>query len=134
MKIRDKLAETHAAIDRIHTIRTQVRDWLTRIDDETVTNAGRALLDKLAGVEETLAQPKASDPRQFPSGLNDKLAALPGMISNSDTRPPKQYYEVFDKLSGEVDQQRAALDGIVDAEVRAFNALISGMQTDAVIL
>ena len=134
LKIRDKLAETHAAIDRIHTIRTQVRDWLTRIDDETVTNAGRALLDKLAGVEETLAQPKASDPRQFPSGLNDKLAALPGMISNSDTRPPKQYYEVFDKLSGEVDQQRAALDGIVDAEVRAFNALISGMQTDAVIL
>ena len=60
-----------------------------------------------------LTQPKANDPRQFPNGLNDKLAVLAPMIANADTRPPKQYYEVFEKLSGEIDEQIARLQEIV---------------------
>ncbi len=134
LKIRDKITATHAAVDRIHSIRAQVNDWAMRLDDQDVKDAAQALLDKLAPVEETLAQPKASDPRQFPSGLNDKLAALPGMISNADTRPPKQYYEVFEKLSGEVDEQVAALDQIVAKDVKEFNSLVAGRKVDAVVV
>lgn len=134
LKIRDKISATHAAVDRIHSIREQARYWSARVEDRDVQDAAKALLDQLARVEVALAQPKATDPRQFPNGLNDKLAALPGMISNADTRPPKQYYDVFEKLSGEVDAQVAALDEIIETDVKALNALIAGKEVDAIDL
>ena len=126
IKIRDKINETHAAVDRIHSIRGQVRQATSRIDDDAAITAGEQIIEKLAPIEEALAQPRSTDPRQFPNGLNDKLAALPGMISNADTRPPKQYYEVFEKLSDEVDEQLEALNAVIDSDIAKFNEMLAG--------
>ncbi|MCC6935238.1 MAG: hypothetical protein IT333_01885 [Thermomicrobiales bacterium] len=126
IKIRDKINETHAAVDRIHSIRGQVRQATSRIDDDAAITAGEQIIEKLAPIEEALAQPRSTDPRQFPNGLNDKLAALPGMISNADTRPPKQYYEVFEKLSDEVDEQLEALNAVIDSDIANFNEMLAG--------
>ncbi|MCO5175739.1 MAG: glycosyl hydrolase [Thermomicrobiales bacterium] len=126
IKIRDKINETHAAVDRIHSIRGQVRQATSRVADDAASAAGEQILERLAPIEESLAQPRATDPRQFPNGLNDKLAALPGMISNADTRPPKQYYDVYEKLSVEVDEQLKALNDVIDSDVATFNQMLAG--------
>jgi photosystem II stability/assembly factor-like uncharacterized protein len=124
LRIRDKMSETHAAIDRVRGVRDQANAWAKRIDTQDVKDAAAALTTKLGEIEEALIQPKATDPRMFPSGLSEKLAALPGMISNADTRPAAQYTEVFDKLSGEIDAQLARLKEVIDKDVKEFNTVV----------
>jgi hypothetical protein len=121
LQVRDKLSETHKAVNTIRRIKGQLDTWSKLADDEQLKEQATSLRDKLVAIEEVLIQPKAGDPRQFPNGLNDKLAVLPGMISNADTRPAKQYYEVFEKLSSEVEEQLSKLEDVISKDVRAFN-------------
>ncbi|HEX5166606.1 MAG TPA: glycosyl hydrolase, partial [Thermomicrobiales bacterium] len=132
MQIRDKQSETHVAITTIRTIKEQLDGWSARATDAGQKEQATALRDKLVAIEEVLVQPKASDPRQFPNGLNDKLAALPGMISNADTRPANQYTEVFKKLSGEVDEQLSKLKDVLSKDVKAFNDAVRSADVVAV--
>ncbi len=132
MQIRDKLSETHKAVNTIRSAKEQLDAWAKRNSDAGLKEQATSLRDKLVAIEEVLIQPKASDPRQFPNGLNDKLAALPGMISNADTRPAKQYYEVFEKLSGEVDEQLAKLEDVLGTDVKAFNDAVKNADVVAV--
>jgi photosystem II stability/assembly factor-like uncharacterized protein len=120
-RIREQTTKTNQAINRVRTIRSQVDDWSKRVDDQAVRDAGAALKSRLDEIEVALIQPDASSPLMKPSGLVEKLVTLPGMISTSDTRPAQQYYEVVDKLTGEIDEQIAALDAVVANEVKAFN-------------
>ena len=124
LQIRDKVSQSHATINRLRAIRTQAEDWGKRSDSQDVKAASRALAGKLSEIEEFLTQPKSNDPRQFPNGLADKLAVLAPMIANADVRPPKQYYQVFEKLSGEIDEQIARLQEIVDRDVKEFNETV----------
>ncbi len=132
LQIRDKLTDTHAAVNRIRSIKEQLDGWKKRASDDGLKNQAAALREKLVAIEEVLIQPKASDPRQFPNGLNDKLSVLPGMISNADTRPATQYYEVFNKLSGEVDEQLSALEDVLGKDVKAFNDAVRNADVVAV--
>jgi hypothetical protein len=121
LHVRDKLSETHKAVNTIRRIKGQLDTWSKLAEDEQLKEQSKSLRDKLVAIEETLIQPKAGDPRQFPNGLNDKLSVLPGMISNADTRPAKQYEEVFKKLSSEVDEQLSKLEDVISKDVKAFN-------------
>jgi hypothetical protein len=132
MQIREKLSETHKAVNTIRDIKAQLDGWTKRSDDGGLKDQATTLRDKLVAIEEVLIQPKASDPRQFPNGLNDKLAALPGMIQNADVRPPKQYYDVFEKLSGEVDEQLGKLEDVLGKDVKAFNEAVKKADVVAV--
>ena len=122
LQIRDKQSETHAAVNQLRGARDQARAWGKRTQDDDLKAAAAALDAKLLAIEEVLAQPKANSPRMFPSGLNEKLAALPGMISNADTRPATQYYAVFKKLSAEIDEQLKLMQAAFKNDVQAFNA------------
>jgi photosystem II stability/assembly factor-like uncharacterized protein len=121
MQIREQTSKTNQAINRVRTIRAQVEDWSKRVDDQGVRDSAATLKGKLDEIETALIQPDAGSPLMKPSGLVEKLVTLPGMISTSDTRPAQQYYEVFEKLTGEIDEQIAALDAVIANEVKAFN-------------
>ena len=132
LKIRDTLSETHAAVNRVRGAQEQLKLW-AKSENEAVKTAAQALATKLAAVEETLVQPKGNSPRMFPSGLNEKLAALPGMISNADTRPATQYYEVYDKLAGEIDAALAQVATALDTDVQAFNETVQRAGVAAIV-
>jgi photosystem II stability/assembly factor-like uncharacterized protein len=125
LQIRDKQSETHAMVNQLRAAREQARAWGKRTQDADLKAAAAALDAKLLKIETELAQPQANSPRMFPNGLNEKLAALPGMISNADTRPAKQYYDVFKKLSGEIDEQIKLANEAFKTDVQAFNAQAS---------
>ncbi len=125
LKLRDTLSETHDAVNRLRDLREQVRGWTERVDDEEVKNAGDAIVEKLNEVELEFIQPKAGSPLQPPSKLNDKLAALAGMISNADTRPTAQSTEVFDKLSGQLDGAIERLDTVTGHDIASFNRMLT---------
>ena len=132
-RLRDTISETHDAINHIRTVRDQVDGWATRADKAEVTEAAEALKEKLSAIERELIQPEAANPRAFPSGINDKLTALSGMIANSDTRPNRQSREVSDKLQGEVNQALNRLQDLFEVDLARFNQQLARIGVPAVV-
>ena len=141
LKIRDKLSETHNAIIQIRDVRKQVEDLLKRVAGQpnfkVVNDAGTALNKKLTEVEEALYQTKnqsSQDPLNFPIRLNNKLAALQGVVSRSETPPNEQSLAVYNELSGEIDAQLQKLAQIMKTDVPAFNQLVRDASIPAVVV
>ena len=141
LKIRDKLSETHNAIIQIRDVRKQVDDLLKRIKDQpnasSIIDVGATLNKNLTSIEEALYQTKnqsSQDPLNFPVRLNNKLAALGGVVGRSETPPTDQAYAVYDVLVVQIDAELQKLAGIMKSDVPAFNKLVSNQNIPAVIV
>ncbi|HEY8185560.1 MAG TPA: hypothetical protein VIF64_05805 [Pyrinomonadaceae bacterium] len=139
LKIRDKVSETHNAIVQIRDVRKQVDDLLKRVAGQpsfkVINDAATSLKKNLAGVEESLYQTKnqsSQDPLNYPIRLNNKLAALAGVVSSADTAPTEQSYAVYDELVVQIDAQLARLAQILKTDVPAFNQLVRDQNIPAV--
>jgi hypothetical protein len=66
------------------------------------------------------------DPLNFPIKINNKLAALQGVIESAQSRPTDQSVEVFSELSARLDEQVKRFDALVAGELASFNRLLVG--------
>ncbi|HEU5422974.1 MAG TPA: glycosyl hydrolase [Nitrolancea sp.] len=138
LKIGDKLSQTHAAINEIRELRQQAESWQTRAEraeqGKPVAEAAKELTEKLTAIEEELIQVKSKameDPLNYPIKLNNKLAALAGIVDSADAAPTKQSYEVFDHLARGVDTLLDQLSALRENQVQRFNALVHQTQLPA---
>jgi len=139
LKIRDKLTETHNAIIQIRDVKKQIDDLTKRVGAQSrpIVDAGNALTRKLTEVEEALYQTKnqsSQDPLNFPIRLNNKLAALLGVVARSETPPNDQSFEVYNELSGQIDAQLQKLSQIMKTDVPAFNQLVKEQNIPAIVV
>ena len=141
LKIRDKLSETHNAIIQIREVRRQVEDLLKRVTGQpnfkVVNDAGTALNKNLTAVEEALYQTKNQsnqDPLNYPIRLNNKLAALAGVVGSAEAAPTAQSYAVYDELVTQIDAELQKLAQIMRTEVPAFNQLVREQNIPAVVV
>jgi photosystem II stability/assembly factor-like uncharacterized protein len=139
LKIRDKVTETHNAIIQIRDVRKQVDDLLKRVAGQpgykAINDAATVLKKNMTDVEETLYQTKnrsSQDPLNFPIRLNNKLAALAGVVQSADAAPTDQSYVVYDELVAQIDAQLAKLAAIMKTDVPAFNQLVRDQNVPAV--
>ena len=141
LKIRDKLTETHNAIIQIRDVRKQVEDLLKRVAGQpnfkVVNDAGTALNKNLTTIEEALYQTKnqsSQDPLNYPIRLNNKLAALAGVVGGAESAPTAQSYAVYDELVAQIDVQLQKLAQIMRTDVPAFNQLVRDQNIPAVVV
>lgn len=141
LKIRDKLTETHNAIIQIREVRKQVEDLLKRVTGQPgfkiVNDAGTALNKNLTMIEETLYQTKNQsnqDPLNYPIRLNNKLAALGGVVGSAEAAPNAQSYAVYDEVVTQIDAQLQKLAQIMRTELPAFNQLVREQNIPAVVV
>jgi len=141
LKIRDKLNETHNAIIEIRDVRKQIDDLAKRVagqpNAKPINEAGMALNKKLTAIEEALYQTKnqsSQDPLNFPIRLNNKLAALGGVVSGSESSPNDQSFAVYDELAAQIDAQLQMLAQIVKTDVPAFNQLVRDQNIPAIVV
>ena len=141
LKIRDKLTETHNAIIQIRDVRKQVEDLLKRVAGQpgfkAVNDAGTALNKNLTAIEETLYQTKnqsSQDPLNFPIQLNNKLAALGGVVGSAEAAPTAQSYAVYDELVTQIDAELQKLAQLMRTDVPAFNQLVRDQNIPAVVV
>jgi len=141
LKIRDKLTETNNAVIQIRDVKKQIDDLVKRIAGQAnakpIIDAGSTLTKKLTSVEEVLYQTKnqsSQDPLNFPIRLNNKLAALAGVVSRSETPPNDQSYAVYDELAGAIDTQLQTLSQIMKSDVPAFNQLVRDQSIPAIVI
>ncbi|HMJ26772.1 MAG TPA: hypothetical protein VK475_13125, partial [Pyrinomonadaceae bacterium] len=138
LKIRDKLNETHNAIIQIRDVKKQIDDLVKRVGGPgTIADSGKSLIRKLTDVEEALYQTKnqsSQDPLNFPIRLNNKLAALAGVVSQSENAPNEQSYAVYEELVAEINVQLAKLAQILKTDVPAFNQMVRDANIPAVVV
>jgi hypothetical protein len=139
LKIRDKVTESHNAILQIRDVRKQVDDLLKRLAGQpsykVINDAATALKKNLASVEESLYQTKnqsSQDPLNYPIRLNNKLAALAGVVQSADAAPTDQSYAVYEEIVVQIDAQLAKLSQIMKTDVPAFNQLVRDQNIPAV--
>jgi hypothetical protein len=75
----------------------------------------------------------SQDPLNYPIRLNNKLAALQGVVEGGDGRPTEQSYTVFKELSSRLDAELAKLDAVLKAELPAFNKEIAAKKLKPVL-
>ncbi|MBI3330004.1 MAG: glycosyl hydrolase [Nitrospinae bacterium] len=131
IRIRDKLSETHDAINRIRNLRQQVEEWVRRAEGQSetrsVADAATALTAKLSAIEEELIQGRArvqQDQLNLPTRLNAKLAGLTSVVASADAVPTQQAYDVFRDLSARINQQLGQLQDLIETDVAMVNNLI----------
>jgi len=141
LKIRDKLTETNNAIVQIRDVRKQIEDLLKRLNGQptfkTVNDAGTVLNKNLTEVEEALYQTKnqsSQDPLNYPIRLNNKLAALGGVVGGAEAAPTAQSYVVYDEVVGQIDSQLQKFAQLMKKDVPAFNQLVRDQNIPAVVV
>jgi hypothetical protein len=136
-QILDKLSAVNQAVIDIREIRKQLDEYTSRVKDPKVVDAAKTLAKKLTDVEEELYQTKnrsSEDPLNFPVKLNNKLAALEGVVESSDNPPTTQSSMVYEDLATQVNAQLAKYKQLSTTDLAAFNRLVRDQNVPAVVL
>jgi hypothetical protein len=141
LKIRDKFSETSEAVLQIRDARKQIDDITNRLKGQPsgkpIADAASTLKSKLTAVEEELYQTKnqsSQDPLNYPIKLNNKLAAIGGVVASSDAAPTDQCFAVYDEITGKINEQLQKLDAIIRTDLPAFNKLVRDQDVPAVFV
>ncbi len=140
MTIRDRLSETHDAINRLRSVRCQVNEWTQRAIDHPseslVKEAAKNIEAKLSSVEEELIQTAYEGQRDrlnLPTRLNNKLSEIDSVVSSGDFAPTKQSYEVFRVISDEIEPHLVALQDTMDNDISDFDNLVHELGIPAIV-
>jgi hypothetical protein len=125
----------HEAVLRIRNLKAQIAARTSANADSRLVAAGKSLTEKLTSVEGEIYQYRnrsSQDPLNYPIRLNNKLAALQGIVESGDARPTEQSYAVFKELSGRLDKELARLEALVKSELPGVNALLGELKLEPV--
>lgn len=125
MQVRDKVSRANDAVLLVRGVRAQIADRLKRALDAATRAAAEQLDRQLAAIEGRIYQVRnrsSQDPLNYPIMLNNKLAALAGVVESAEAAPTRQDYAVFAELSQQLDRELAGLAAILDRDLPALNA------------
>jgi hypothetical protein len=97
--------------------------------------SSKVLTDEVTSVEEAIYQTRNrsnQDPLNYPIRLNNKIAALSGVVAQGDNKPTDQAYAVFEELSAALQVQLDRMDAVLRERIPAFNAAVGALDLPAV--
>ncbi len=139
LQIRDKLSQTNQAVIDIRETKKQLGEYVTLWKDnpaaKKIVDTAKELTEKLTAVESELYQVKnqaSEDPLNYPIKLNNRLAALSGVVQQNDAGPTKQTNMVYEEVASEVNVQLNVARKLLTDDVAAFNKLVKDANIPAV--
>jgi len=129
MKIRDKTSQANDAVLLVRGIKPQIQDRKGKLDSKAGPTA-KALdeLDtSLTAVEVEVYQVKnqsSQDPLNYPIKLNNKIAALQGIVESGDMPPTDQSVDIYQMLSGRLEAELSKLDTAVKTKLPQVNQML----------
>jgi len=127
LRIRDRVSDANEAVIRVRNIKSQVDDRLKQSSDPAITRLGGTVKTKLSAPEEEIYQVRSrsnQDPLNYPIKLNNKLAALMGVVGSADAAPTAQSYDVFRHLDTLLQKQLDVVEGVITVDVAQLNQLL----------
>ena len=142
MEIRDRTSEINQKVITIRSIKSQVKtlaDLMEKsgFENENIATAGKELSKQLSTIEEELIQVKSKsrqDPLNYPIKLDNKIAALVGVVSSVDAKPTSQSHQVLDDLVAQAESHYTQLDQVLNNDLLQFNEMISKAEIPAVMI
>ena len=129
LRIRDKLSEGQAAVNRIHDTRREieglVRNAAGKPNAARIVDAAKTIDAKLYAVEDQFLNHRAVanfSYENFPTTINVRLASLADFVASVNAPPTKQSYDVFNELATSSDQQQAKLKSILETDLATLRA------------
>ena len=134
--IRDKVSEANLGVRTVRNMRAQVEDRTGQLPAPQRAEFSRlagSMMDSLTYRENQVYQTRnqsGQDPLNYPIRLNNKVAALSGVVGAGEYRPTRQAREAFARLSRELDAELAGLKKTLDTNLPALNAILraAGLQ------
>ncbi|HTK29638.1 MAG TPA: hypothetical protein VL309_08815 [Vicinamibacterales bacterium] len=129
MQVRNRTSDANEAVLLVRGVKPQIQDRKSKLDAKAGPTA-KALddLDKsLTNVETEVYQTKlqsSQDPLNFPIKLNNKIAALEGVVESADAPPTEQSYDVFKMLSDRLTMQLSTLDTAIKVKLPQVNKML----------
>lgn len=134
LKIRDRVTDANSAVIRIRAAKAQLKPYVASTNEKVKTSA-KQLTDQLTAIEENIYQTKLhadEDALNYPIRLNNKIAAVGGVVELSDIAPTAQASEVFEELSGKLQVELDHLHTVETTGIQEFNALVHDQNIPAV--
>ncbi len=125
-KISDRTMEANNIVVKVRSIRDQIVK-ACESHPELKSDAD-AMMAKFELVENAIYQTKAQsgqDLLNYPIRLNNRMAALMGMVVGVEYGPTQQTYEVFDMLSKLLDVEVANMKRLEENDLKSFNTKLS---------
>jgi hypothetical protein len=128
VQVRDRVTAANMAVIQIRGIRDQINQRLEKVGPRRkaeIQKLADAVLNSLASVEQEVYQVKnqsSQDPLNYPIMLNNKIAALMGVIESADHRPTQQTHEVFAELSTALDAELRKKEATLTTDLPRLNA------------
>jgi hypothetical protein len=137
IKVRDKSSQANEAVLLIRGIKAQIDERKSKLDAKSASVAKSLdeFASALSAIESEIYQVKlqsSQDPLNFPIKLNNKIAALQGVIESADVKPTEQAYSVFRTLSNALDEQLGKLDTRVKGQMPPVNQLLQRLKLDPI--
>ena len=130
LAIRDKVSEANLGVRTVRNMRGQVADRTEKLSAQQRAEFARlagTMMDSLTYRENEVYQTRnqsGQDPLNYPIKLNNKIAALSGVVGAGEYRPTNQSREAFTRLSRQLDAELAALKKTLDTSLPALNAIL----------
>ena len=127
LRIRDRVSQANDAVIEIRRIKGDVDDRLEQTDNQRIHEQGGKVESNLSAVESEIYQVRnesRQDPLNFPIKLNNKLAALMGVVERGETAPTAQSFRVFDHLSELLQTELIRMNTIIEQDLRRLNELL----------
>jgi hypothetical protein len=138
MRIRDKTSQANDAVKTIRNVKAQLADRVKRMPAEkrpAFSQAASELSNRLSSIEGEIYQVRnqsSQDPLNYPIKLNNKIAALSGVVGGTDAKPTSQSYTVFNDLSAQLDRQLSAMRDVLSG-LSAINATVTATSLPAIV-
>jgi len=135
LQIRDRVSMANEAVLLARGIKQQIQDRRSKLDPKQ-TAAIKTLddLDKaVSEVEQEIYQVRlqsSQDPLNFPIKLNNKIAALQGIVESADVKPSEQTYSMFRSLSNRLDEQLGKLDSAITNKMPPANQQLQRLKLE----
>ncbi len=128
VQIRDRVSDANEAVIWIREMKDSIEARLEGTDARRIARQADAVKAALSAVEGEIYQVRNQsnqDPLNFPIKLNNKIAALMGVVESAEAAPTDQSYGVFEHLSGLLQEQLDRLEEIVATDVGRLNELLT---------
>jgi len=137
--IQNKLNEIVVGVNTSRAVKARITDWTNRLagneDAAKVIAACTRLAKKFDKVESELVQKELTsfgDVLNYREKLFEKLSGLPPVVRSADSKPTQQSHDVFEKLSGQADDQLAALQKLIDGDLTKINSQLSDLGVEII--
>jgi photosystem II stability/assembly factor-like uncharacterized protein len=141
VQVNDRISHLHQAVNEIRDLKSQIKTLHARFGDQQQTkpalDAADDLDHKISAVEEQLIQVnmKGSEANlAFPSMLNERFDAFSHSIDAGDDPPTKSELDVFQMLSGKLDEQLKKWNQLKTEDVVRVSDMIKQLNLPALLV